>query len=97
MTPNKNYEKGRKAEYEAKKHLIMQGFVVTRAAGSKGPWDLIAVGPNHIKLVSVLREGSDRPSRRRKLRKVPAPPCVIKEMWVKIPYQGWEIEVLDGP
>jgi uncharacterized protein with GYD domain len=40
---NANYMRGRRAEYAAKKLLESWGATVIRAAGSKGPYDLIAV------------------------------------------------------
>ena len=40
--PNKGYLKGRAFEYDMKKLLEREGYVVTRAAGSHGPHDLIA-------------------------------------------------------
>lgn len=41
--PNSNYNRGRAYEYRAKKELEAQGYSVIRAAGSHGPFDLIAV------------------------------------------------------
>lgn len=46
-----NYQKGRRAEYEVKEIFEKAGWQVTRAASSKGPWDLIAV-----KITSVNRK-----------------------------------------
>ena len=40
---NRNYSRGRAYEYKAKKELEAEGYQVIRAAGSHGPWDLIAV------------------------------------------------------
>jgi len=39
---NRNYNRGRAYEYKAKKALEQQGWTVIRAAGSHGPYDLIA-------------------------------------------------------
>jgi len=49
---NRNYTAGRSYEYKAKKVLEREGYTVTRAAGSHGKWDLIAV-----------KEGSSEPVR----------------------------------
>lgn len=38
-----NYVKGTNAEYEIAKIFKENGFIVTRAAGSHGPFDLIAI------------------------------------------------------
>lgn len=37
-----NYVSGRRAEYEASKIFKEAGWTVTRAASSKGPFDLVA-------------------------------------------------------
>ena len=41
--PNKNYQSGRNFEYRVKKYLEEKGYYVMRSAGSKTPFDLIAV------------------------------------------------------
>lgn len=41
--PNSNYNRGRAYEYKAKKELEVEGYSVIRAAGSHGPWDLVAI------------------------------------------------------
>lgn len=40
---NKNYQSGRNFEYRVKKYLEDKGYYVMRSAGSKSPFDLIAV------------------------------------------------------
>lgn len=40
---NKNYQKGRRFEYAVKKHLEDKGYIVVRSAGSKSPFDLVAI------------------------------------------------------
>ena len=39
---NRNYRKGRRAEWRSRALLVKQGYTVVRAAGSKGPFDLVA-------------------------------------------------------
>lgn len=53
--PNKNYLKGRRLEYKVSKWLREDGFTVIRAAGSKGPYDLVGIHPkyNLVFLVQV--------------------------------------------
>ena len=51
--PPTNYERGRAAEYRATAALRKLGYLVTRSASSKGAFDLVAVGPNDIRLVQV--------------------------------------------
>ena len=41
--PNKNYNRGRAFEYRVKKHLEDRGYLVVRSAGSKSPFDLVAI------------------------------------------------------
>lgn len=54
--PNAKYLAGRNAEYRAKRALIAHGYhTVIRAAGSKGPFDLIGLGKTYIALVQVKR------------------------------------------
>ena len=40
---NKNYNSGRTFEYRVKQYLEKKGYYVMRSAGSKSPFDLIAV------------------------------------------------------
>jgi Holliday junction resolvase len=40
---NTNYLRGRRFEWKRKKAWEKRGYTVIRAAGSKGPWDLVAV------------------------------------------------------
>ena len=46
---------GRRIEYAIRDHLIANGYVVMRAAASKGPADLVAFKPCQVLLVSVKR------------------------------------------
>lgn len=46
MSPNPNYIRGRNFEYETKARWEEKGYVVIRAAGSKGAWDLVAIHPD---------------------------------------------------
>jgi Holliday junction resolvase len=40
---NKNYVRGRAFEYRVKKELETKGYMVVRSAGSKSPFDLVAI------------------------------------------------------
>lgn len=46
QTMNSNYRRGRSFEYLLKKDLESQGWTVTRASGSRGCYDLIALREN---------------------------------------------------
>lgn len=80
-----NYLRGYRAELAARKELERQGYVVVRAAGSKGPVDLVAVGADTVRLVQVkrAREGKRGLAEAlRELGKIPVPPCGTRELWV---------------
>ncbi|GAF94020.1 unnamed protein product, partial [marine sediment metagenome] len=48
---NKNYRSGRNFEYRVKKYLEEKGYYVMRSAGSKSPFDLVAVSDVHLLLI----------------------------------------------
>jgi hypothetical protein len=74
--------KGRRAEHRVRKVLEDDGFMVTRAAGSKGPADLIAWNTVQIRFISV-KSGTKYASaiEREALKDMPAPPNATKEIW----------------
>jgi Holliday junction resolvase len=53
-----NYFAGRRAEYRTMELLEKAGFLCIRAAGSKGPADVVAIGNGPPLLVQVKRESS---------------------------------------
>lgn len=65
---NNRYLSGRRAEWLLKKKLEADGAHVTRSAGSKGKWDLIAVYPGGccflIQVKSLKHGVSHEPVRR---------------------------------
>jgi hypothetical protein len=50
-----NYRAGRDAEYRTIRLLEEQGYHCTRAAGSKGLWDVIGIGSRDVVLAQVKR------------------------------------------
>ncbi|MBI3764145.1 MAG: hypothetical protein HY260_20075 [Chloroflexi bacterium] len=76
---NHNYRKGARLEQKARKLLESLGYTVIRSAGSKGPADLIAIGPTHVRLIQVKATGALRPSDITRLREVRGP--VLREIW----------------
>ena len=48
---SKSYVKGRRFEHYIKDRLEAKGWIVTRSAGSKGPFDLLAVKNGKILLI----------------------------------------------
>jgi len=60
--PNKNYVAGREREYRSMHLLREAGYEPHRAAGSKGVWDIIGIGPQGMVLIQVKYQ--KRPSAR---------------------------------
>lgn len=74
--------KGRRAEHKARAILEAAGFSVTRAAGSKGPADLVAWNDHGVHFVSV-KSGTKYLSaiEREALLLMPLPPNASVECW----------------
>ena len=76
--------RGRYYEHRAKALLEGRGYLVTRAAGSLGVFDLIAIGDRDVKAVQV--KGGQRPRlrgpERRALVALRVAPGVSKELWL---------------
>jgi len=92
--PNRYYERGRRAEYEARNILKKQGYLqVYRTAGSHGAADLIAVKPlasgKHRWVARLIQiktcEEKDLPKYRRLTRDMRG-----IEFWIKVINKGWE-------
>jgi len=81
------YRRGRQAEYWARDQLKEDGYhTVVRAAGSKGIFDLVALGEHNVKLLQVKRVmGKRMPKYGDELdamRAVQVPECCQKELWI---------------
>ena len=62
---NKNYEKGRRFEYERAAHHRARGCKVLRTAGSHGDFDLVVVTPNgHVEFVQCKVTSDEGEARR---------------------------------
>ena len=92
--PNKNYIRGRNAEYKVVEELRRQGAVLAqRSAGSNSPIDVFAIMPDGtIRLIQV-KTGSS-PDELNKLTSLPVNKFASKELWHWIPRKGWEITEL---
>jgi len=53
MTPTTKYVKGRAIEYKVAAFLKGKGYAVTRAAGSKGVFDVIAYNGRVVRFIQV--------------------------------------------
>lgn len=62
---NKNYEKGRRFEYERAAHHRARGCEVMRTAGSHGLFDLVLITPNgHVEFVQCKVTSDEGEARR---------------------------------
>ena len=77
-------EKGRKRELRARKMLSEVGYMVIRAAGSHGLFDLVAIsGTGGIRLIQVKSNRKPPPAEMEALRDFKVPTCCTsKELWV---------------
>jgi len=93
-----NYEKGANAEREARHLLETLGYDVTRSAGSKGQWDLIAVYVNHIRLIQVKVEGAMTPAEHEAIELYTVSDFCTKEVWTRLAGkpagERWIVEVV---
>ena len=84
---NKYYMRSYRAEREAYKILVSEGYSVVRASSSKGVCDLIGIGTVFIKLVEVKYHNDGVRINYRKeaepLRKLYCPANCIKEIWYR--------------
>ena len=74
--------KGTRAEHRAMRILECAGYVCTRASASLGLFDVIAIGPDDVRLVQV-KAGSSYLStvEREQIQLLRVPPNVTKESW----------------
>jgi len=91
-TISSNYRRGRRLEYLARTALVAEGYTVVRAAGSKGPADLVAMNANQVRLIQIKSPGHVQDSDREKLRAVKCPRA-RREIWVRYPKE-WRIEIV---
>ncbi len=80
-----SYSKGYYREQLVKKKLEKEGYQVFRSAGSKGPWDLIAVKDLYIGFIQVTSEKPYGKDYDKYLNPVKNHMRVSKEIWI---YQG---------
>ena len=73
-SPRRNqYARGVRAEYRSRDLLEALGYDVTRAAGSHGPWDLVAVSNSDLILCQVKLNKPPSKLEREKMQLAKAP------------------------
>lgn len=90
--------RGVSSEQAARKLLERDGWLVVRSAGSKGPFDLIALKQReHVTLVrciQVKRGAADYPAELVRLAQLPHSKSVSLELWVhqlRRSESGWHV------
>lgn len=75
--------KGSRAEHKTMRYLEARGYSCTRAAGSMGMWDVIAVSPVLVRLIQVKagKRPYCPPKERAALEAFKVPQGVIKQLW----------------
>jgi Holliday junction resolvase len=75
--------KGSRSERKAVKLLEARGYACTKAGGSLGLFDIIALGPSDVRCVQV-KSGTARLSRgeREAIEALQVPASVSKEYWL---------------
>jgi Holliday junction resolvase len=86
-----NYRRGYYAERRAAEELKKEGYFVVRAAGSRGPVDLVAIGKD-VRLIQVKRGKGALAEGKREIARVPYPGP--KEVWVYEGRRGFRKEVV---
>ena len=93
-----NYQRGRSAEYKAVKELQAAGYIVTRAAGSHGLWDVVAVNANGVRMIQVKSDVDENDVRfeckvaKEAMAKIFRPSNVSYEVWGRVHGRnGWII------
>lgn len=92
------YQKGKRAERELAKILSDQGYTCILSAGSKGAFDVIAYNEDHVRFIQS--KYNNKPSLHqndmRKIKSLKVPGFCTKELWQRVPYDGWIIVYVFG-
>lgn len=85
--------KGSRVERECVHLLESLGYSVTKAGGSLGCWDLVAIHPTHTRLIQVKSNRKPAPAERERLQLFRAPPGHSKEIWIR--KDGYRVPVVE--
>jgi len=73
--------KGTRTEHKARRILEAAGYQVTRAGGSLGVFDLVAIGPADVRCIQVKANKYCSAVEREQLELFVVAPNVSKEIW----------------
>lgn len=79
---SKMYRKGCRYERKARRLLESRDYFVVRSGGSRGLFDLVAIGAQDMILIQVKTNRPPRMRERERLSAFIGPPGVRKEIWV---------------
>ena len=89
---------GRRIEWAVRDYLILNGYEVVRAAGSKGPADLVAFKSGQLLVISVKRTTPPGPKERAALLRVASHlPGVAVPLGALGPASRLTFRLLTGP
>jgi len=77
-----NYRKGYLREIKAVHELKRKGYLAFRTAGSKSPFDVVAISKSEILLLQVKSKRKNLKEEIRKLKKIKVPKCAKKQLWI---------------
>ncbi len=93
-----NKSRGLIKEREAKHELAKEGYAVSRARGSFGLFDVMAMNKEHIRLIQVKRVKGKYYSFKKEIEEIKNfknhPKNVVKEIWIWRDRKGWLKEVI---
>jgi hypothetical protein len=81
--------KGNRNEHRSRRLPETAGYCVTRAAGSLGAWDLVAIGSTDVCLVQVKSNRAPAPAEREALALFPCSPNCKRLIHVWHDRQRW--------
>ena len=76
-----NYAKGVRNERKTIDLLDSCGYTCTRAAGSHGLWDVIAIHPSHVRLIQVKSNGWPGAVEMEQMEAFGVPLFISREVW----------------
>ena len=78
------YARGRRKEWEVCKRLRAEGYTVVRSAGSRGLWDVMAIGQGAIRLIQVkyAKKKGWWDANCQTFLELAVPEAVTKEVWL---------------